>query len=102
MRSIEVPLELTVSLVNAVEGVENTNTVLWLVTLGLCKTALPQIELTTFCSVSGDLGRWRHTMIETASIVASLHARFRAPASGGKCHGCGLALRWLASAATTH
>ena len=50
MRSIVVPLELTVSLVNAAEGVENTNTILWPLTLDLCKTALPEFDWPHFAA----------------------------------------------------
>ena len=44
MRSIVVPLELTVRLVRVVEGVENTNACVWLLALGRSITALPSVE----------------------------------------------------------
>jgi hypothetical protein len=50
MRSIVVPLELTVRLVRAVEGVENTSTCASFPTLDRCIDALPLTELfAAFC-----------------------------------------------------
>jgi len=51
MRSIAVPLELTVRLVRVVEGVENTNACVSLLMLGSCIAALPLTELfAAFCT----------------------------------------------------
>jgi hypothetical protein len=50
MRSIRVPLELTVRLVRVVEGVENTNACVSLPTLDRCIDALPLTEsFAPFC-----------------------------------------------------
>jgi hypothetical protein len=51
MRSIRVPLELTVRLVSVVEGVENTNACVSLLMLGRCIAMLPLTErFAAFCT----------------------------------------------------
>jgi hypothetical protein len=51
MRSIRVPLELTVRLVRVVEGVENTNACVSLLMLGRCIAMLPLTErIAAFCT----------------------------------------------------
>jgi hypothetical protein len=51
MRSIRVPLELTVRLVRVVEGIENTNACVSLPMLGRCIATLPLPELfAEFCT----------------------------------------------------
>jgi hypothetical protein len=59
MRSIIVPLELTVRLVRVVEGVENTLTCLSLLMFGRCIAALPLRSLTLCILQRFDGRRWR-------------------------------------------
>ena len=49
MRSIRVPLELTVRLVSEGEGAENTTTALWLLTFGFCATAFLCLDFHRCC-----------------------------------------------------